>query len=182
MDPYTYTHLGQPTSFRLLKVLPGEFAKPLRCSLVECALDSKVQYEALSYTWGDPRDRGSITCDGREILATKPCLDAIQHLRLRLQPRLLWIDAVCINQESLPERSQQVKLMGKIYHQAAKVLVWLGCKDGNTPTAFELLSRLRAVKLKHELLLLSDMMSAAFFPSRAKTETHTSSREVQHQR
>jgi len=55
--------------------------------------------------------------------------------------------------------------MGKVYHHASKVLVWLGCEVDDTPTVFELLSKLNAVKLKHELLLLSDMMGKEFFPS-----------------
>ena len=39
---------------------------------------------------------------------------------------LLWVDAVCINQGDKLEREAQVELMGRIYRQTQKVLVWLG--------------------------------------------------------
>jgi hypothetical protein len=55
--------------------------------------------------------------------------------------------------------------MGKVCHHAPKVLVWLGCEVDDTPMAFELLSKLKDVKLKHELLLPPDMMGKEFFPS-----------------
>ena len=38
----------------------------------------------------------------------------------------LWIDAVCINQEDVLERNQQVMLMGEVYRRASAVLSWLG--------------------------------------------------------
>lgn len=44
-------------------------------------------------------------------------------------PRILWVDAVCINQKDDAEKSIQVMMMGKIYSQASQVLVWLS-KDG----------------------------------------------------
>lgn len=41
-------------------------------------------------------------------------------------PLLLWIDALCINQDDLQERSHQVQMMKQIYSRASSVLVWLG--------------------------------------------------------
>ena len=42
-------------------------------------------------------------------------------------PRMwYWIDAVCINQQDLPERGQQVAVMGHVYRSAVGVRVWLG--------------------------------------------------------
>jgi hypothetical protein len=38
----------------------------------------------------------------------------------------LWIDAVCINQQDVTERSEQVKMMREIYERATEVIVWLG--------------------------------------------------------
>lgn len=49
------------------------------------------------------------------------------------QPRILWIDAICINQEDLEERSEQVLRMEYIYEWAERVVVWLGNgKNGKT--------------------------------------------------
>ena len=41
-------------------------------------------------------------------------------------PVSLWIDAVCIDQFSLDERSRQVSLMHEIYTKATTVIAWLG--------------------------------------------------------
>lgn len=38
----------------------------------------------------------------------------------------LWIDAICINQADLEERSAQVRIMPRIYSNADCVIVWLG--------------------------------------------------------
>jgi hypothetical protein len=66
----------------------------------------------------------------------------LPYLRLQDQERRLWIDAICINQEDLAERSSQVKLMSKIYKQAEQVVLWLGLEDSDTRKAFDLLHRL----------------------------------------
>ncbi|KAG5769211.1 hypothetical protein H9Q72_003483 [Fusarium xylarioides] len=54
-------------------------------------------------------------------------------------PTLLWVDAICINQDDLDERAQQVALMQQIYSRASSVLVWLGRATEQTVPAFRLL-------------------------------------------
>jgi hypothetical protein len=39
---------------------------------------------------------------------------------------MLWIDQICINQNSVAEKSSQVELMGDVYSKAKQVIVWLG--------------------------------------------------------
>ena len=58
--------------------------------------------------------------------------------------RLLWADAICIDQSNLRERGEQVQLMRSIYQQAKEVLVWLGPEDedGGGEEVFEFLNRL----------------------------------------
>ncbi|KAK0641505.1 hypothetical protein B0T16DRAFT_215402 [Cercophora newfieldiana] len=41
-------------------------------------------------------------------------------------PTLFWIDAICINQQDIDERSSQVQIMGQIYKAAQHVVGWLG--------------------------------------------------------
>ncbi|KAF2461212.1 heterokaryon incompatibility, partial [Lineolata rhizophorae] len=89
-------------------------------------LRSSPKYEALSYTWGDALDRHSIACEGKTIRVTANLLSALQHLRQPDVTRILWVDAVCINQGNIAERDAQVRMMGDIYRMAARVLVWLG--------------------------------------------------------
>lgn len=54
------------------------------------------QYEALSYTWGNPGDTLPIRVNGYEFPITKNLHTALRRLRLRTQTRTLWIDAICI--------------------------------------------------------------------------------------
>jgi hypothetical protein len=44
-------------------------------------------------------------------------------------PEYFWIDALCINQDDLAERSVQVSIMDAIYSRAELCLVWLGEED-----------------------------------------------------
>ncbi|KAI0129537.1 heterokaryon incompatibility protein-domain-containing protein [Xylariales sp. AK1849] len=48
------------------------------------------------------------------------------RLGTRRKSRIMWIDAICINQEDLKERSQQVKYMTRIYAQSARLVIWMG--------------------------------------------------------
>jgi Heterokaryon incompatibility protein (HET) len=51
----------------------------------------------------------------------------------------LWIDAVCINQADLAEKSQQVAIMGEIYGDAKDVIVWLGASADDSDLAMDLI-------------------------------------------
>jgi hypothetical protein len=52
---------------------------------------------------------------------------ALKRLRFeRVFKRRIWADAVCINQEDMAERSQQVCMMRDIFANASQVPIWLG--------------------------------------------------------
>jgi hypothetical protein len=94
-------------------------------------------YEALSYTWGDPSSAIEVYVqDSSRGLATikinANLASALKHLRLTLQTRTLWVDALCIGQMNLLERNSQVQRMYKVYSFARSVIVWLGgAADGS---------------------------------------------------
>ncbi|KAI0114184.1 HET-domain-containing protein [Hypoxylon sp. NC0597] len=48
-----------------------------------------------------------------------------------------WIDALCINQSDLPERSAQVTQMRRIYSQAQRIAIWLGPAADESDLAME---------------------------------------------
>jgi len=48
------------------------------------------------------------------------------NLRDAREDRVLWIDAICIDQADVEERNRQVELMAYIFGRAKKVIVWLG--------------------------------------------------------
>jgi len=50
----------------------------------------------------------------------------------------LWIDAIYINQESIAERNNQVRLMQRVYSQAVEVLIWLDSEDEDAETALRM--------------------------------------------
>jgi hypothetical protein len=56
------------------------------------------------------------------------------------QDRLLWVDALCINQQDEIEKANQVKMMGKIYARALNVNIWLGKEDKEPPASVQLVS------------------------------------------
>jgi hypothetical protein len=82
---------------------------------------------ALSYVWGDPARTQEILVDGKRLGITENLYKALRVLQRDAMGDLkVWADAVCINQNDLAERSDQVFLMREIYHSAAEVRIWLG--------------------------------------------------------
>ena len=117
------------TQFRRLILLPGEsgdFYDPLFGTLEMVWSDEAPEYEALSYVWGPTSPAKRMVLNGKEINMTPNLDSALRQLRWPGSKRLLWVDALCINQDDLEEKAHQIKLMGFIYALASGVLVWLG--------------------------------------------------------
>ena len=124
--------------------MPGKFSEPVRVTLQITPFDPNEPpvYEALSYTWGStdvpvPLAIGQST--NETISITRNLAAALPHLRYRNRPRILWIDAICINQLDLAERSEQVQLMGDIYKSAVRVIAWIGAESDNSSLALDIL-------------------------------------------
>jgi hypothetical protein len=80
---------------------------------------------------------------------------ALSRLRDPDLPRLLWADAVCIDQQNLQERSDQVRLMASIYSSAIRVIVWLGEEADDSALAFASMEEVAILLLRsrdHERL------------------------------
>ena len=132
---YVYQPLIRRRQFRLV-FLNADLRKPhgLALSLLAVNLDHNLPpFWALSYTWGSA-EVGNTTettydldCDGTVISVKENLFEYLcQAIRAERRPLPIWIDAVCINQEDIAERSEQVAMMGEIYKRAARVVVWLG--------------------------------------------------------
>ncbi|RFN55300.1 hypothetical protein FIE12Z_553 [Fusarium flagelliforme] len=119
--------------FRLVRLERG--TQPLlRCSLFQAYLDDResiIPYEALSYVWGSYTACYEIITDGKIMSITASLHDALIHLRQPNEDRILWIDALCIDQSNIKERSHQVNHMGEIYRKSHNVIVWLGYVSGD---------------------------------------------------
>lgn len=140
---YAFQPLKATSHIRVLILQPGEDGEMVRCSLKEMDLDSKPQYEALSYCWGESSDGRVILCQGLRMTVTENLYSALIRLRKIEGSRSLWVDAICINQEDTDERTQQVQLMGQIYRQCEQCLVWLGPHNDVDGLAYELLHRIQ---------------------------------------
>ncbi len=133
---YTYETLPQHTRSRSIRIFvlePGTWDDPLQGRLITnsaIVLGSKwhfaLEYEALSYFWGDATLLHALYIDGRPLPITDTLQDALQYLRYSKRERRIWIDQICIDQRSLSERNEQVQQMGKIYSGASTVTAWLG--------------------------------------------------------
>ncbi|KAG8530113.1 uncharacterized protein KY384_005595 [Bacidia gigantensis] len=87
-------------------------------------LAKAAAYTALSYTWGSML--GQSQSQGLQL--TGNLADALYSFA-SWQPKLWWIDALCINQGDTREKNEQIKLMKQIYQKAERVCVWLGQSD-----------------------------------------------------
>jgi hypothetical protein len=142
-EKYKYKPLQGDRSIRVLHLAPStSFSSHLHCQLFEVNLDQRPSFEALSYVWGRMTPGRHILCCGSQIPITENCETALRCLRHNMRPRVLWVDAICIDQSSNEEKSVQVALMGEIYGQAARALAWLGKSSEMGAMAFKHLSRL----------------------------------------
>jgi len=141
---YVYQPLGSMStlSTRLVRLLPAGDLEDIQL-VIECVeLDNCASYEALSYCWGDPSVKTTVHCGGGSLHITKNLKSALLHLRDMNEERRLWIDALCINQEDMQERSQQVGIMRDIYRNASGTIVWLGEEAQNSGLGIELCEKL----------------------------------------
>jgi hypothetical protein len=115
---------------RLVTLEPaGHLDSPIRYTLHTADLGAqlKPKFEALSYVWGDATVTLPIQLDHHQDFPVTVNLErALRHLRRPGNDWVLWVDAICIDQDSVTERSHQVQQMGDIYSEAALVHAWLG--------------------------------------------------------
>ncbi|KAI1408238.1 heterokaryon incompatibility protein-domain-containing protein [Hypoxylon sp. FL1857] len=128
----------KPWQTRILRVDPAtQFDETVVCTLlvadvivheglgiVEEGSPREVPFEALSYTWGAPVFSHPIQINEVEFFVTENLDSALRHLRLTDAKRYLWVDALCINQFDVKEKSVQVGRMFSIYKKACRVVAW----------------------------------------------------------
>jgi len=136
MRAYRYSSL--PDGYiRLVRLLPHQDEHaPIQCQLFNYLLLDSVKgthlYEALSYVWGSPNTPQSVSTDEGYLHVTNNLHAALSRLRDHSLQRIIWVDAICINQNDAKERSRQVQFMAKIYARASRVVVWLEEVSGDS--------------------------------------------------
>jgi hypothetical protein len=90
------------------------------------------EFETVSYTWGGedgdhvPSQPVFVGPYWDVIFQTKNCWNMLRSIRPWRGVRMVWVDALCINQNNIKERGDQVAKMRQIYEECARVIVYLG--------------------------------------------------------
>ncbi|CAM1507743.1 Fc.00g045910.m01.CDS01 [Cosmosporella sp. VM-42] len=127
VSKYEYTALSHPKgSIRLLSIQADNPDESLRGQLNETTLEEHPKYLTLSYTWGDAAATKDLHLTDKCLKIRPNVFDALCRLRKNIGSFTIWIDAVCINQDDLDERSAQVSIMRHIYESASRTIVYLG--------------------------------------------------------
>jgi len=168
-----YVALPSNEHIRVVELLPGPASKPLECRLHLARLpDDQSSYEALSYTWQLDADKHgfgflsapksetpTIVCNGQATPVSRNLLSALQRLRYEDRSRFIWADAICINQDDMAERSNQVQKMSLIFESASVVLIWLG--DGvGTATGSGMAASVRPSRSSSAFAAVCDIINA----------------------
>lgn len=105
---------------------------PLHLNLCDYKLDDCPEYEPVSYTWAG-EDGDSTPCKPVYfgpfwdiMLQTKNCWEMLRFVRPWYGNRIVWVDAICINQADIQERNIQVANMSRIYSSGNRVIIYLG--------------------------------------------------------
>ena len=149
-------------SLRLLKACR---AHELSYDIRTFHLSDCPEYKALSYTWGSPFPPDQVTdpngqrfpsdedfhvidywraesctirCNGSSVPVAQNLFEALSQLSALGEQGFMWIDRLSIDQSNFFERASQVALMGKIYRQAAVVIVWIGRGGKDSLAALEI--------------------------------------------
>ena len=118
---------------RVLKLQPAAFEAPIVFFLQQIIITkgdtSSIPFEAISYCWGDDSLRVDIKCDDTSISISPSLESALRYLRFDNKERVLWADAISINQHDLEEKAYQVQNMALIFSTATQVISWIGSRD-----------------------------------------------------
>ena len=130
----------------------------LFCILKAFALQHAPAFAALSYVWGDKRNKVPLPCNdnGGSVQVTKNLFNALSYFAFDISSayqrngfQWLWADAICINQADDKERESQVQLMRQIYEGAKQTLIWLDHSDHISDRAFKFLFALKTFKYNY---------------------------------
>ena len=143
----------QKQEIRLIHVLPGAGEETVCCRMSYISLqdDTATAYECISYCWGSVKEFENIhilpqdpvlspnaqsptsPVEPMHVLpVTKNLYTALKHLRYNDKERILWMDALCINQRDLFERGAQVAMMREIFVKSTHTVIWVGESDDET--------------------------------------------------
>jgi hypothetical protein len=152
-DPFIYDSLRRENlEIRLLTIIANDLVTADVDIVIETAPlnEFESKYSTLSYTWGAPFENlppewadhnvvVPITLNGKHKAVQWNLDAALRALRARKNHGPIWIDALCINQSDMVEKSWQVKMMGDIYKRSKTTIAWLGPDSSDSAEAMSIL-------------------------------------------
>jgi Heterokaryon incompatibility protein (HET) len=85
----------------------------------------------------------------------------------QIKSRYLWVDAICIDQKNLSEQAAQVRLMDRIFHQAQKVVSWLGLEDETTSDGYIVIENLATILPEmYSCVSMEELWRPEIYPSK----------------
>ncbi|RYP44608.1 hypothetical protein DL768_008929 [Monosporascus sp. mg162] len=148
---YKWTPIQGKVTIRLLRLAMGGESDGLEGTFEYCDLDNLgsnaiPEYTAVSYAWGSALKQFSLHItnegDSNPILLPLSLYLALKRIRQQDKTQLLWIDGICIDQYSIPEKQRQIPLLSKIFQSAKKVFAWIGEEEDGSREAVQLLRNL----------------------------------------
>lgn len=173
VDSGLYSPLADSKNIRLLKLQPSiDRSAPIECTMEEADISTAPEYEALSYVWGNPSPQRTVILNGQSFPVGENLEAALRQLRpcgAKQTHRTIWIDAICINQRDVQERTRQVAQMDKVYRGAARVVIWLGRESNTSARVFRKLNFMKRdlsllSKLEYRELLLFPLRTLEYCP------------------
>lgn len=102
------------TQIRLLYLDSDSTEDNISAALDVWDKDSAPSYNAISYVCGTSPARNVITVNRQAVMVRDNCFEALQQANMHFPGSYVWVDAICINQNDLAEKSAQVAIMGEI--------------------------------------------------------------------
>ncbi|ORY60666.1 heterokaryon incompatibility protein-domain-containing protein [Pseudomassariella vexata] len=131
---FQHCHIDATNQIRLLRIQYDKVRNTISYGLEAFPIAdlSRIQYKALSYTWGCAHildDVREIWIDGQSFFVRRNLCEFLTAAAKRGHQGLIFIDAICICQVDDEERNRQVEHMARIFCNAHEVIAWLGFLD-----------------------------------------------------
>ncbi|TGO35734.1 hypothetical protein BHYA_0148g00080 [Botrytis hyacinthi] len=151
-----HTDLAKP-KFRLLHLKSGTGNQQLCATIHVEHIDVAATsgYICLSYVWGTEISTEHIKVDENEISIHAGLLPSLRHIRKPHHTLVLWIDALCVDQNDPDEKASQRANLGEIYSRCSLVYIWLGAPPNHISTTgspFQLIQQFSDNKHYHVLV------------------------------
>jgi hypothetical protein len=146
---YEYFHSEQlqPRHIRILEVESSPHPSGIiNCRCIHVPLEDRShKYVAVSYTWGSPQKPCQLLVNGHLLKITQTVHEIFQSKIMAEPGTLIWIDAICINQENLEEKTRQVRFIGEVFSNAESTRVWLGPESQDSSLAISFIRTLFSI-------------------------------------